>query len=36
MSDLRDNMDITRLKDLTGEDIERLRKYHEAYMILSE
>ena len=35
LSDLRDNMDITRLKDLTDEDLERLRKYREAYMILN-
>ncbi len=34
MSDLRDNMDLTRLKILTAVDIERVRKYHDAYMIL--
>lgn len=36
MSDLRDNMDITRLKDLTDEDIRRIKKYHEAYIILKD
>ena len=35
LSDLRDNMDITRLGSLTDEDLERLRKYREAYMILN-
>lgn len=29
--DLRDNMDITRLNELTDKDFERLRKYHKAY-----
>lgn len=32
--DLVDNMDITRLKELTHKDIERLKKYHKAYNIL--
>lgn len=32
--DLEDNMDITRLKELTEKDIERLKKYHKAYNIL--
>ena len=34
LSDLRYNMDISRLGSLTDEDLERLRKYHEAYTIL--
>ena len=34
--DLEDNMDITRLKELTEKDIERLKKYHKAYKILNE
>lgn len=34
--DLEDNMDITRLNDLTEKDIERLKKYHKAYKILNE
>lgn len=34
--DLEDNMDITRLKELTEKDIERLKKYHEAYKMLNE
>ena len=29
--DLEDNMNITRLNDLTQEDFERLKKYHKAY-----
>lgn len=33
--DLEDNMDITRLKELTEKDIERLKKYHKAYKILT-
>ena len=34
--DLEDNMDITRLNELTEKDIERLKKYHKAYKILKE
>ena len=34
--DLEDNMDITRLNQLTEKDIERLKKYHKAYKILNE
>lgn len=34
IADLKDNMDITRLKELTDKDIERLKKYHKAYNIL--
>lgn len=30
--DLEDNMNITRLKELTKDDIERLKKYHKAYL----
>lgn len=36
IADLKDNMDITRLSELTEKDIERLKKYHKAYMILLE
>ena len=36
IADLKDNMDITRLKELTEKDIERLKKYHKAYKILNE
>ena len=35
IADLKDNMDITRLKELTRKDIERLKKYHKAYKILT-
>ncbi len=34
MSDLQDNMDLTRLKIVTDEDLKRVKKYHEAYRIL--
>ena len=36
IADLIDNMDITRLNELTEKDIERLKKYHKAYKILTE
>ena len=36
IADLEDNMDITRLNELTDKDIERLKKYHKAYKILNE
>lgn len=36
IADLEDNMDITRLNELTGKDIERLKEYHKAYKILTE
>ena len=36
LSDLRDNMDITRLPEITQKDIERLVKYHTAYKILEK
>lgn len=36
LADLKDNMDITRLNELTDKDIERLKKYHKAYKILEE
>lgn len=32
--DLKDNMDITRLDELTEKDIDRLKKYHKAYIYL--
>lgn len=31
-ADLEHNMDITRLSELTKKDIERLKKYHKAYL----
>lgn len=36
IADLKDNMDITRLKELTEKDINRLKKYHKAYKMLNE
>lgn len=34
INDLKDNMDITRLNDLTEKDLIRLAKYLKAYKIL--
>lgn len=34
--DLEDNMNITRLKEVTKEDLERLKKYHQAYVRITE
>jgi len=34
LEDLRDNSDITRLKGLRGQDLERMEKYHRAYLFL--
>lgn len=34
--DLKDNMDITRLKKITDEDVNRLKKYHKAFKFLQE
>lgn len=34
LADLQDNMDITRLNQLTERDFERLKKYHKAYKTL--
>ena len=36
IADLKDNMDITRLNELTEKDINRLKKYHKAYKMLNE
>ena len=36
MSDLKDNMDISRLDKIKDEDIARLKKYHKAYKFLQE
>ncbi len=34
VADLEDNMNICRLKELTFRDLQRLRKYHKAYIYL--
>jgi (p)ppGpp synthase/HD superfamily hydrolase len=34
LADLKDNMNITRLSNLNEKDIERLKKYHLAWMKL--
>jgi (p)ppGpp synthase/HD superfamily hydrolase len=36
LADLRDNSNITRLKGLRKKDFDRLEKYHQAYVYLSE
>lgn len=35
IADLKDNMDITRLKKITDKDVERLKKYHKTWLELS-
>ena len=34
IADLTDNMDISRLNEVTEKDIERLKKYHKAFIYL--
>ena len=34
LADLRDNMDMTRLPEITDKDLERLKKYHKSFMFL--
>lgn len=34
LADLKDNMDITRLSEISDKDIERLKKYHRNYIYL--
>ncbi len=36
LNDLRDNMDVTRLKEFTDKDVRRTRKYLKAYNYLLE
>ena len=36
LEDLRDNSDITRLKGIGKRDIERMEKYHKAWVYLSK
>jgi len=35
LADLKDNMNITRLRKLSDRDFERLKKYHSAYKTVS-
>jgi len=35
LADLKDNSDITRLKGLRKKDLDRIEKYHRAYVYLS-
>lgn len=34
LADLKDNMDLTRLSELTEKDIDRIKKYHKSYNTL--
>lgn len=36
LADLKDNMDMTRLDEITDKDIERLKKYHRNYLFLKQ
>lgn len=36
LADLEDNLDLRRLPELTGEDLERVKKYHRAWLQLTE
>jgi len=36
IQDLKDNSDITRLKGISKRDIDRMEKYHRAFLYLSE
>ena len=36
IADLKDNMDITRLKKISEKDAERLRKYLKSYQFLTD
>ena len=35
LADLEDNMNVKRLAAVTDKDLERIRKYHKAWMILT-
>ncbi len=35
LADLEDNMDIRRLPQITEKDLERLAKYHQAWLMLA-
>ncbi len=36
LADLQDNMDTRRIRNLTDKDMERVRKYHQAYWRLRD
>ena len=36
LADLEDNMDMRRLSNLTEKDVQRLRKYHRAWLALRQ
>jgi hypothetical protein len=35
LADLEDNMDVRRIDELADRDLERVRKYHRAWRILT-
>ena len=35
IADLEDNMDMSRISNVTEQDLERLRRYHRAWQVLS-
>jgi (p)ppGpp synthase/HD superfamily hydrolase len=35
LADLEDNMNITRMGTLSDKDLERLKRYHEAWLLLT-
>ena len=36
LNDLTDNLDVKRIPEVTGKDVERLNKYLKAYRLLAE
>lgn len=36
IEDLKDNLDLTRLKNIDGKDLERIDKYHKALVFLEK
>jgi (p)ppGpp synthase/HD superfamily hydrolase len=36
IEDLKDNLDLTRLKNIDGRDLERIDKYHKALVFLEK
>jgi (p)ppGpp synthase/HD superfamily hydrolase len=36
LADLKDNMDLSRLPEITGSDVERVKKYNFAFSFLSK
>lgn len=36
IEDIKDNLDITRLNKVTGKDLQRIEKYHQALKLLTK